>query len=43
MAIQYHEGLECTVRRAWGDALVEAGDAEEIEAPSRDDHEHEEG
>jgi hypothetical protein len=41
MAVQYPKGLECTVKRAWGDALVEDGDAEEIETPSRDDDEAE--
>jgi hypothetical protein len=29
------KGLECTVRRAWGDQLVEAGDAEELDPPNR--------
>jgi hypothetical protein len=31
----YPVGLEVTVKRAWGDALVAWGDAEEITAPAR--------
>ena len=35
MSVHYTPGLECTVRRAWGEHLVAAGDAVEIEPPPR--------
>jgi len=36
MSVHYTPGLQCTVRRSWGALLVAAGDAVEIEPPSRD-------
>jgi hypothetical protein len=35
IAVQFRKGGEHTVKREWGDILVENGDAEEIEAPHR--------
>ena len=37
MSVHFTPGLECTVRRAWGERLVAAGDAVEIEPPRRPD------
>jgi hypothetical protein len=39
IAVQFLKGGEHTVKREWGDLLVEAGDAEEIETPARQHHE----
>jgi len=35
ITVHYLEGLELTVKRAWGAALVAAGDALELEPPRR--------
>lgn len=35
VTIQYKEGKRYTVKRAWGEQLVAAGEAEEIEAGAR--------
>jgi hypothetical protein len=33
--IRYAAGLEATVKREWGEALIMAGDAEEVDPPGR--------
>lgn len=35
LTIAYRAGMELTVKRTWGEALVSAGAAEEIVPPSR--------
>lgn len=35
ISVHYLPGMELTVRRAWGDLLVAAGDAIEIDPPAR--------
>jgi hypothetical protein len=35
LAIQFRAGTEVLTKRAWGEALVRDGDAEEIEPPRR--------
>lgn len=35
ITIAYRAGTEVTIKRAWGEALVAAGDAEEIPSPPR--------
>lgn len=35
VTVFYREDVEVTIKRAWGDQLVEDGDAEEIPAPPR--------
>jgi hypothetical protein len=37
VSVHYTAGLELTVKRAWGAALVAAGDALELEPPPRPD------
>jgi hypothetical protein len=36
ISVRYSKGLECTVKRTWGEALVEAGVAVEVEAHHRE-------
>jgi hypothetical protein len=43
IAVQYIKGGEHTVKREWGDILVAAGDAEEIEATHHEPDEQHEG
>jgi len=35
LTIAFKAGMEETVKRAWGEQMVAAGDAEEIDAPPR--------
>lgn len=39
LTVRYDAGGEFTVKRAWGDAMVSAGDAEEVPAPPRESDE----
>lgn len=36
ITVAYKDGGEYTVKREWGEAMVADGDAEEIDAPSRE-------
>lgn len=36
ITVAYRQGMELTVKRDWGEAMVADGDAEEIEAPARE-------
>lgn len=40
ITVAYPKDSELTVKRAWGEALVKAGDAEEIDPPARDPLDH---
>lgn len=37
VTVAYRAGGEYTVKREWGEAMVTDGDAEEIDAPARDE------
>lgn len=37
ITVAYKTGQELTVKREWGDALVEDGDAVEVDTPARED------
>lgn len=40
LTVSYKQGMELTVKRSWGEAMVADGDAEEIEPPARDPLDH---
>lgn len=35
ITVAYKQGMELTIKRAWGEQMVKDGDAEEIDAPRR--------
>jgi hypothetical protein len=35
IAVAFKAGTEVTTKREWGEALIESGDAEEIEPPKK--------
>lgn len=35
ITVAYKQGMELTIKRAWGEQMVNDGDAEEIDAPRR--------
>lgn len=40
ITVAYKQGMELTLKRAWGEQMVKDGDAVEVEPPARDPLDH---